>query len=210
MLKFHNKVCDQLRGGRQAGRRRSSGGAPDRDLALPVDGPARLRRAHHRARDRREDSRTTAASSIASRKRPTCRSSSPPPRTGSATAWCARSTATTASSRPVGVAPATLDLLFQFTGLSGGIIGDLAPNPPPAPLPLPCCRATGSSTGAASTKVGVAESGRRAAQRIAQDRSVRRAAAAHAAGRRRQPAVPQSEARRDAGAAVRTGRRQRR
>ncbi len=37
---------------------------------------------------------------------------------------------------PGGV-PATLDLLFQFTGLSGGIIGDLAPNPPAGPLPLP-------------------------------------------------------------------------
>ncbi len=33
--------------------------------------------------------------------------------------------------------PATLDLLFQFTGLSGGIIGDLAPNPVEPPLPLP-------------------------------------------------------------------------
>jgi len=33
--------------------------------------------------------------------------------------------------------PATLDLLFKFTGLSGGIIGDLAPNPVVPPLPLP-------------------------------------------------------------------------
>ena len=33
--------------------------------------------------------------------------------------------------------PATLDLLFKFTGLSGGIIGDLAPNPLTPPLPLP-------------------------------------------------------------------------
>jgi hypothetical protein len=33
--------------------------------------------------------------------------------------------------------PATLDLLFKFTGLSGGIIGDLAPNPVQPPLPLP-------------------------------------------------------------------------
>jgi hypothetical protein len=37
---------------------------------------------------------------------------------------------------PGGVAPATLQLLFQFTGLSGGIIGDLAPNPPTAPTPI--------------------------------------------------------------------------
>lgn len=32
---------------------------------------------------------------------------------------------------------AALDLLFKFTGLSGGIIGDLAPNPVQPPLPLP-------------------------------------------------------------------------
>jgi hypothetical protein len=36
-----------------------------------------------------------------------------------------------------GVAPATLGLLFQFTGLSGGITGDLAPNPPTSPTPIP-------------------------------------------------------------------------
>ena len=38
---------------------------------------------------------------------------------------------------PGGLAPATLELLFRFTGLSGGIVGDLAPNPPTAPPPLP-------------------------------------------------------------------------
>jgi hypothetical protein len=31
---------------------------------------------------------------------------------------------------------ATLEQLFDFTGLSGGIIGDLAPNPPPPPPPV--------------------------------------------------------------------------
>ena len=36
-----------------------------------------------------------------------------------------------------GLAPATLALLFRFTGLSGGIVGDLAPNPPTAPTPVP-------------------------------------------------------------------------
>ena len=36
-----------------------------------------------------------------------------------------------------GATIATLKLLFQFTGLSGDIIGDLAPNPPTGPLPLP-------------------------------------------------------------------------
>jgi hypothetical protein len=35
-----------------------------------------------------------------------------------------------------GLAPATLQLLFRFTGLSGGIIGELAPNPPTAPTPI--------------------------------------------------------------------------
>jgi Animal haem peroxidase len=35
-----------------------------------------------------------------------------------------------------GLAPATLQLLFRFTGLSGGIVGDLAPNPPTAPTPI--------------------------------------------------------------------------
>jgi len=35
-----------------------------------------------------------------------------------------------------GLAPATLALLFRFTGLSGGIVGDLAPNPPTAPTPV--------------------------------------------------------------------------
>lgn len=37
---------------------------------------------------------------------------------------------------PGGTAPASLQLLFSFTGLSGGIIGDLAPNPPTAPTPV--------------------------------------------------------------------------
>jgi hypothetical protein len=37
---------------------------------------------------------------------------------------------------PGGLAPATLQLLFRFTGLSGGIVGDLAPNPPTAPTPV--------------------------------------------------------------------------
>jgi hypothetical protein len=37
---------------------------------------------------------------------------------------------------PGGVAPASLQLLFSFTGLSGGIIGELAPNPPTAPTPV--------------------------------------------------------------------------
>jgi Animal haem peroxidase len=35
-----------------------------------------------------------------------------------------------------GVTPATLALLFEFTGLSGGIIGELAPDPPTSPTPI--------------------------------------------------------------------------
>ena len=38
---------------------------------------------------------------------------------------------------PGGGIPATLNLLFKFTGLSGGIIGDLAPDPVQPPLPIP-------------------------------------------------------------------------
>jgi Animal haem peroxidase len=38
-------------------------------------------------------------------------------------------------SGPSRIADATLQLLFNFTGLSGGIVGDLAPNPPTGPLP---------------------------------------------------------------------------
>jgi hypothetical protein len=37
---------------------------------------------------------------------------------------------------PAGGIAATLGLLFEFSGLSGGIIGDLAPNPPTAPTPI--------------------------------------------------------------------------
>lgn len=36
-----------------------------------------------------------------------------------------------------GLTIATLNLLFEFTGLSGGIVGDLAPNPPTSPTPIP-------------------------------------------------------------------------
>ena len=45
MLKFHNKVCDHLIAARQARRHGLHRGAPDRDVALPVDGAARFRRA---------------------------------------------------------------------------------------------------------------------------------------------------------------------
>ena len=37
---------------------------------------------------------------------------------------------------PGGVTAATLALLFRFTGLSGGIVGDLAPNTPTDPTPI--------------------------------------------------------------------------
>ena len=38
---------------------------------------------------------------------------------------------------PGGGMPATLELLFKFTGLSGGIVGDLRRIRRPAPLPIP-------------------------------------------------------------------------
>ena len=38
---------------------------------------------------------------------------------------------------PGGLTAATLQLLFTFTGLSGAILGDLAPNPPTSPTPVP-------------------------------------------------------------------------
>jgi hypothetical protein len=37
---------------------------------------------------------------------------------------------------PPSAIPATLQLLFDFSGLSGGILGDLAPDPPTAPTPI--------------------------------------------------------------------------
>lgn len=37
---------------------------------------------------------------------------------------------------PGGLAPASLGLLFAFSGLSGGIVGDLAPDPLTAPTPI--------------------------------------------------------------------------
>ena len=205
MLKFHNKVCDHLAAAGSPPDDDLHGGATDRDVALPVDGPARFRRAGNREGHRREDSRAAGASSIASRKRRTCRSSSPPRRTGSATAWCVRCTATIGSSRPAA------SLRRRSSCCSGSPASPAESSATwrrirrPAPLPIPCCQATGSSTGAASTKSLAAEPRRCSVQSLAQDRSVRRAAAAHAAGRRRQPAVPQSEARRHAGVAVGPG-----
>jgi hypothetical protein len=43
---------------------------------------------------------------------------------------------------PAGGIPATLDLEFTFSGLSGQIIGDLAPNPPTGPFPVPVLPST--------------------------------------------------------------------
>jgi Animal haem peroxidase len=43
---------------------------------------------------------------------------------------------------PAGGIPATLDLEFTFSGLSGQIIGDLAPDPPTGPFPVPVLPST--------------------------------------------------------------------
>jgi hypothetical protein len=106
-----------------------------------------------------------------------------------------------------GLAPATLALLFRFTGLSGGIVGELAPNPPTAPTPISVLPSNWIIDWR-RFRSGAAESCGRGVQSVAQDRSVRRADAAHAAGRRREPSVPQPEARRDARTAVGTVGRQ--
>ena len=110
-----------------------------------------------------------------------------------------RTTATTASSRRAG-----FSLLFRFTGLSGDIIGDLAPNPPTGPTPSRRCRATGSSTGAAST-TSRPRRRRTCAQPCTQDRPVPRRRTARASRRRRRPRLPQPAARRQSRPAVRPG-----
>ena len=80
---------------------------------------------------------------------------------------------------PGGLAPATLQLLFRFTGLSGGIVGDLAPNPPTAPTPISVLPSNWIIDWRRFHEVALAESAGRAAQPVAPDRSVRRADAAH-------------------------------
>ena len=49
---------------------------------------------------------------------------------------------------------ADFQLFFDFSGLSGGIIRDLAPNPPTAPIPVPVLPATGSSIGGGFDELG--------------------------------------------------------
>ena len=135
MLKFHNKVCDILAGGAHAAGRRFRRSPPDRDVALPVDGSARLRRTADR---------TGIVAKILHDGRKFYRFKKTPymPVEFSAAAYrlghsMVREVYSHNRVFTPGGGSATLNLLFGFTGLSGKIIGDLAPNPPTAPLPVP-------------------------------------------------------------------------
>ena len=76
------------------------------------------------------------------------------------------------------------------------------------PLPIPVLSSNWIIDWRRFHEVLAANPAGRAAQRIAEDRSVPVPQLHDTAGRRRQPAVPQPEARRDAGPSVGTGRRQ--
>ena len=106
-------------------------------------------------------------------------------------AWCASDMLTTKFSHA-----ADFSLLFAFSGLSGGIIGDLAPSPPtrrPTRLSRGC-RATGSSTGGASMNLATAGARLSIITPVAKNRSIARQVAPRATRRRRQPRISQSEA----------------
>ena len=134
LLKFHNKVCDMLSQRAHAARRSIFAEARRIvDLALPVDRASRLGRAAHREGHRREDPARRPevlplqedplhAGRVLGRRLPARPQhgargvrSQPGLRTGSR----------------------LRQPLFAFTGLSGGILGDLAPNPPTGPTPVP-------------------------------------------------------------------------
>ena len=195
-------------GGGQARGCHLHGSAADRDVALPVAGPARLRRADHREGHRRADSRTrppvlpfqanalhagrVLGRGVSARAQHGARGVQPQshlhgrrPRAGDACSCCSDSRGCRAASSAI-----------------------WRPIRRRRRRRSPCCRATGSSTGAASTRSRRRIPAGVPLNLVAQDRSVRRPDPAHAAGRRREPAVPQPEARRDAGAAVGAGRRQ--
>ena len=78
--------------------------------------------------------------------------------------------------------PATLDLLFKFTGLSGGIIGDLAPNPVQPPLPLPVLSSNWIIDWRRFHEVLATNPAECAAQSVAQAGSVPDSTIAHVAG----------------------------
>ena len=95
--------------------------------------------------------------------------------------------------------------LFDFSGLSGGIIGDLAPNPPTAPTPVSVLPSNwiidwrrfyelGDSGGA---PVAMTPSRKLDPYLVP--------VAAQPSGRRRQPCLPQPETRRQSRSAVRPG-----
>ena len=107
---------------------------------------------------------------------------------------------------PGGLTPATLNLLFQFTGLSGQIIGDLAPNPPAGPLPLPVLSSNWIIDWRRFFKLGAAANpAGRDPQRSAKTRPLHRTAASRPPGRGRQSRIPKSAQGCLPGAAVRSG-----
>ncbi len=93
---------------------------------------------------------------------------------------------------PAAASPATLNLLFKFTGLSGGIIGDLAPNPPTGRTPIAgAVEQLDHRLAPLSRGAGTPIAARRATCNcVAQARSVPGAALARPAGQR--PASPTS------------------
>ncbi len=138
MLKFHNKVCDQLKASRKTRRNLLLGGA-DKSLRCIFSGwcCTTLSSALPKKASLQKSS-IRAGSFYRFKKTPYM------PVEFSAAAYRfgqqhgeevysrILSLHTGAASRPQ-----RSKLLFEFTGLSGRIIGDLAPNPPVPPLPLP-------------------------------------------------------------------------
>ena len=194
MLKFHNKVCDQL----------ASAGKPADAIFTEA---RRIVTWHYQWMVLHDFVERITEKGIVAKilhagppvlplqgDARTCRSSSPAPRIASATAWCARPTATTASSRS---APAV------YAGDAGAAV------PVHRAVGRHHRRAGAQSTDGADADLGAVE---QLDHRLAPLLRVHDAAippdvtlnasrkldpfvvagAAHAAGRRRQPAVPQS------------------
>ena len=200
-LKFHNKVCDLLAGSAEPAGRHLRRGAPDRDLALPVDGAARLRRAPDRA---------GIVAKILHDGRKFYRFKKTPymPVEFSAAAYrLGHSMVRQTYSHNRVFQADRLRPALRVHRPVGQIIGDLAPNPPTGPLPVPVLPSNwiidwrrfydlGTPAGTPGFCFNHA---RKLDPFLVQG-------AAHAARRRRQSRLPQPEARRQPRAALRPGR----